>query len=147
MRRAVMENAYTSSDSVFNISSGLQIHMGGGVEKWRTVEGRDEWDKAKTPIVVEHLDKSTLSNESSIFHSPPILFCDHPVVRRGSAGGLVRPGISGTFHIWSLQVTCAEISMVLTYFQLTSEDYHWWWRSFNSSAFSGVPARSQRLFH
>jgi len=37
-----------------------------------------------------------------------------------------------------LMVTCAEISMVLTYFQLTSEDYHWWWRSFLSSAFSGV---------
>jgi len=37
-----------------------------------------------------------------------------------------------------LIVTCAEISMVLTYFQLTSEDYHWWWRSFLSSAFSGV---------
>jgi len=37
-----------------------------------------------------------------------------------------------------LMITCAEISMVLTYFQLTSEDYHWWWRSFCSSAFSGV---------
>jgi transmembrane 9 superfamily protein 2/4 len=37
-----------------------------------------------------------------------------------------------------LIITCAEISMVLTYFQLTSEDYHWWWRSFNASAFSGV---------
>merc|ERR1719263_767624 len=36
-----------------------------------------------------------------------------------------------------LIVTCAEISMVLTYFQLTSEDYHWWWRSFLTSAFSG----------
>merc|ERR1712087_564743 len=29
-----------------------------------------------------------------------------------------------------LLVTCAEISIALTYFQLTSEDYHWWWRSF-----------------
>jgi len=37
-----------------------------------------------------------------------------------------------------LIVTCAEISVALTYFQLTSEDYHWWWRSFGSSAFSGV---------
>jgi transmembrane 9 superfamily protein 2/4 len=37
-----------------------------------------------------------------------------------------------------LVVTCAEISIAFTYFQLTSEDYHWWWRSFAGSAFSGV---------
>jgi transmembrane 9 superfamily protein 2/4 len=37
-----------------------------------------------------------------------------------------------------LIITCAEISMVLTYFQLTSEDYNWWWRSFFTSGFSGV---------
>merc|ERR1719271_2163966 len=37
-----------------------------------------------------------------------------------------------------LLVTCAEISIALTYFQLTSEDYHWWWRSFFSSASSAV---------
>merc|ERR1719456_148273 len=37
-----------------------------------------------------------------------------------------------------LVVTCAEISIALTYFQLTAEDYHWWWRSFSVSAFSGV---------
>ncbi len=37
-----------------------------------------------------------------------------------------------------LIVTCAEISMVMTYFQLTNEDYRWWWRSFLTSAFSGV---------
>lgn len=35
-----------------------------------------------------------------------------------------------------LMVTCAEISIALTYFQLTSEDYNWWWRSFFSSASS-----------
>merc|ERR1719235_2146072 len=35
-----------------------------------------------------------------------------------------------------LIVTCAEISIALTYFQLTSEDYNWWWRSFFSSATS-----------
>merc|ERR1712087_790903 len=35
-----------------------------------------------------------------------------------------------------LVVTCAEISIALTYFQLTSEDYHWWWRAFLSSAAS-----------
>merc|ERR1712086_349085 len=37
-----------------------------------------------------------------------------------------------------LVVTCAEISIALTYFQLTSEDYNWWWRSFFSSASSAV---------
>jgi len=37
-----------------------------------------------------------------------------------------------------LIVTCAEISIALTYFQLTSEDYHWWWRSFFASASSAV---------
>lgn len=29
-----------------------------------------------------------------------------------------------------LVVTCAEITMVLIYFQLCAEDYNWWWRSF-----------------
>jgi transmembrane 9 superfamily protein 2/4 len=37
-----------------------------------------------------------------------------------------------------LVVTCAEISIALTYFQLTSEDYHWWWRSFFASASSAL---------
>merc|ERR1719191_391563 len=37
-----------------------------------------------------------------------------------------------------LIVTCAEVSIALCYFQLTSEDYHWWWRSFFTSASSGV---------
>merc|ERR1711862_105832 len=36
-----------------------------------------------------------------------------------------------------LMVTCAEISIALTYFQLTSEDYKWWWRSFFTSGASG----------
>merc|ERR1719389_793591 len=35
-----------------------------------------------------------------------------------------------------LIITCAEISIAMTYFQLTSEDYHWWWRSFFSSSTS-----------
>jgi len=37
-----------------------------------------------------------------------------------------------------LGITCSEICIVMTYFQLCSEDYHWWWRSFltaGSSAF------------
>ena len=29
-----------------------------------------------------------------------------------------------------LIITCAEITIVLCYFQLCNEDYHWWWRSF-----------------
>lgn len=29
-----------------------------------------------------------------------------------------------------LVVTCAEISILLCYFQLVNEDYRWWWRSF-----------------
>merc|ERR1711907_427868 len=37
-----------------------------------------------------------------------------------------------------LMVTCAEISIALTYFQLASEDYNWWWRSFFSSASSAL---------
>jgi transmembrane 9 superfamily protein 2/4 len=37
-----------------------------------------------------------------------------------------------------LAITCSEISIALTYFQLTSEDYNWWWRSFFASASSGA---------
>merc|ERR1712110_1144276 len=37
-----------------------------------------------------------------------------------------------------LVITCSEISIALTYFQLTSEDYHWWWRSFFTSGASSV---------
>jgi len=29
-----------------------------------------------------------------------------------------------------LVLTCAEMSIVMCYFHLCSEDYHWWWRSF-----------------
>ena len=37
-----------------------------------------------------------------------------------------------------LVVTCSEISIALTYFQLASEDYHWWWRSFFTSGASAA---------
>jgi len=37
-----------------------------------------------------------------------------------------------------LLVTCAEISISLTYFQLTSEDYRWWWTSFFASGSSAL---------
>mmetsp|Transcript_8617 Transcript_8617/g.13218 ORF Transcript_8617/g.13218 Transcript_8617/m.13218 type:complete len:649 (-) Transcript_8617:338-2284(-) len=29
-----------------------------------------------------------------------------------------------------LVITCAEVTMVLTYFHLCAENYHWWWSSF-----------------
>jgi len=35
-------------------------------------------------------------------------------------------------------ITCAEISIALTYFQLTSEDYTWWWTAFSASGSSAV---------
>ncbi len=37
-----------------------------------------------------------------------------------------------------LVVTCAEITIVLAYFQLCSEDYRWWWRAFATSGSSAV---------
>lgn len=35
--------------------------------------------------------------------------------------------------LFILIATCAEITIVMCYFQLCNEDYHWWWRSFLSS--------------
>jgi len=32
-----------------------------------------------------------------------------------------------------LIITCAEITIVMCYFQLCSEDYHWWWRAYLTS--------------
>ncbi|KAG4141839.1 hypothetical protein ERO13_D06G098400v2 [Gossypium hirsutum] len=37
-----------------------------------------------------------------------------------------------------LIVTCAEITIVLCYFQLCSEDYRWWWRSYLTSGSSAL---------
>lgn len=37
-----------------------------------------------------------------------------------------------------LVVTCAEVSVVITYFFLSNEEYHWWWRSFLTPASSGI---------
>merc|ERR1712232_51792 len=37
-----------------------------------------------------------------------------------------------------LIATCAEITIVMCYFQLCSEDYHWWWRSFLTSGSSSI---------
>ena len=33
-------------------------------------------------------------------------------------------------------ITCAEITIVLCYFQLCNEDYRWWWRSYLSDGSS-----------
>ena len=35
-------------------------------------------------------------------------------------------------------VVCAEITIVLLYFQLCAEDYRWWWRSFLTAGSSGA---------
>ena len=37
-----------------------------------------------------------------------------------------------------LVFTCAEVTIVMCYFQLCNEDYRWWWRSFLSAASSGI---------
>ena len=37
-----------------------------------------------------------------------------------------------------LIVTCAEITIVMCYFQLCSEDYHWWWRAYLTSGASAL---------
>lgn len=35
-------------------------------------------------------------------------------------------------------ITCSETAILLCYFHLCSEDYHWWWRSFWTSGFTGI---------
>jgi len=37
-----------------------------------------------------------------------------------------------------LIVTCSETTVLLCYFHLCTEDYHWWWRSFLTSGFTAV---------
>jgi transmembrane 9 superfamily member 2/4 len=32
-----------------------------------------------------------------------------------------------------LLITCAEITILVIYFQLRNEDYHWWWRCFGTA--------------
>eukprot|EP01012_Entosiphon_sulcatum_P007832 TRINITY_DN140_c0_g1_i1.p1 TRINITY_DN140_c0_g1~~TRINITY_DN140_c0_g1_i1.p1 ORF type:complete len:643 (-),score=107.39 TRINITY_DN140_c0_g1_i1:235-2163(-) len=46
-----------------------------------------------------------------------------------------------------LSVTCAEITIVMVYFQLCYEDYHWWWRSFFISGASGVHLFLYSIFY
>lgn len=37
-----------------------------------------------------------------------------------------------------LLITCSETTILLCYFHLCAEDYHWWWRSFVTSGFTAV---------
>ena len=46
-----------------------------------------------------------------------------------------------------LMITSAEISIVITYFMLCSEDYKWWWRSYFSSGASGLYLMGHSLFY
>mmetsp|Transcript_4673 Transcript_4673/g.14911 ORF Transcript_4673/g.14911 Transcript_4673/m.14911 type:complete len:552 (+) Transcript_4673:403-2058(+) len=44
-----------------------------------------------------------------------------------------------TFLVFAiLLVTCGEIVMVLLYFQLCAEEYHWWWRVFLTSGSTAI---------
>ncbi|XP_017047951.1 transmembrane 9 superfamily member 4 [Drosophila ficusphila] len=46
-----------------------------------------------------------------------------------------------------LVVSCAQISIVMTYFQLCGEDYRWWWRSFIVSGGSAVYVLFYSIFY
>lgn len=37
-----------------------------------------------------------------------------------------------------LIITCSEATILLAYFHLCAEDYHWWWRSFMTSGFTAI---------
>jgi transmembrane 9 superfamily protein 2/4 len=46
-----------------------------------------------------------------------------------------------------LIITCAEISIVMCYFQLCSEDYNWWWRSYLTSGASAIYMFCYSIFY
>ena len=46
-----------------------------------------------------------------------------------------------------LVVSCSQISIVMVYFQLCSENYHWWWRSFAVSGGSAVYVFAYSIFY
>ncbi|CAL9769041.1 unnamed protein product [Musa acuminata subsp. burmannicoides] len=46
-----------------------------------------------------------------------------------------------------LIVTCAEITIVLCYFQLCSEDYHWWWRAYLTAGSSALYLFAYSVFY
>lgn len=47
-----------------------------------------------------------------------------------------QPGFQ-LFVLVLLLITCSESTVLLCYFHLCSQDYHWWWRSFLSGGFCG----------
>lgn len=46
-----------------------------------------------------------------------------------------------------LIVSCSQISIVMVYFQLCGEDYHWWWRSFIVSGGCAVYVFAYAVFY
>ncbi|CAF1006708.1 unnamed protein product [Didymodactylos carnosus] len=44
-------------------------------------------------------------------------------------------------------ISCSQISIVITYFQLCGEDYHWWWRSFIASGGSAFYVFGYSIFY
>jgi len=46
-----------------------------------------------------------------------------------------------------LIVSCSQISIVMTYFQLCGEDYHWWWHSFIISGGSAFYVFAYSIFY
>eukprot|EP00667_Euglena_gracilis_P008492 EG_transcript_8592 len=46
-----------------------------------------------------------------------------------------------------LSITCAEITIVMIYFQLCYEDYRWWWRAFFISGSSGIHLFLYSIFY
>lgn len=46
-----------------------------------------------------------------------------------------------------LLISCSQISIVMVYFQLCGEDYHWWWRSFIVSGGSAIYILLYSLFY
>lgn len=46
-----------------------------------------------------------------------------------------------------LVISCGQISVVMVYFQLCGEDYHWWWRSLITSGGSAVYIAAYSIFY
>ncbi|KAG7170764.1 transmembrane 9 superfamily member 4-like [Homarus americanus] len=46
-----------------------------------------------------------------------------------------------------LVISCGQISVVMVYFQLCGEDYHWWWRSLITSGGSAVYVAAYSIFY
>lgn len=52
------------------------------------------------------------------------------------------------FLVYLILITsCSQISIVMVYFQLCAEDYHWWWRSFIVSGGSAVYLFAYSIFY